>query len=89
MICVAFLGKPLYRSVKIMHNPYGEGGLHLQVPKPNLDGRCIGKMLRFLEWKLICVVVLLKLINYFHTSFNQDLRPTLSADAPTLIPRQS
>ena len=38
---VALLGHPLRGSLKMSHKPFGEGGLHLQVPKLNSDGKCI------------------------------------------------
>ena len=38
---VAFLGHPLPREHKVSHKPFGEGGLHSQVPKLNPDDRCI------------------------------------------------
>ena len=44
---MAFVDHPLLKSLKVPHKHFGEGGLHLQVPKPNLDGRCIRRVLRF------------------------------------------
>ena len=44
-----FWAIPFRGSPKIPHKPFGEGGLHLQVPQPNPDDRCIESVLRFLE----------------------------------------
>ena len=38
---MVLLGHPFLGSLKVSHKTFGEGGLHLQVPKPNPDGRCI------------------------------------------------